>query len=73
MALDIVDGGVAFEPCDDATVGVSQAGPPAKIVIAKIKDVGSTWLDLHFLGRGDVVHAGRSKRKIDRLVGARII
>ncbi len=49
---------ILLEPGHEAAARIIESRPPAKIVVAKVVDVGHSSLDRHGFGRRDVVDVG---------------
>ncbi|MNL16316.1 hypothetical protein D3C87_1373510 [compost metagenome] len=64
-ALDWMKRGIGFEARDDAAALRLQGGPPGKIVVAEVEDIGGSGFDGHGLGGGDVVDIGGGDDGID--------
>src|SRR5271166_1468868 len=65
--------GVGFEAGYDAAAGVVEPGPPNKVVIAEVEDVGRTRCNRQGLGGGDVVETGGRDGGVDRALGVAIV
>lgn len=65
--------GVGLQTRDEAAARGVEFGPPAKVIVSQIKDIGHAGFDRHRLGRGDVIDPLAGEGGVKRAVGGRVV